>query len=221
MRREILAHTDAHTEALYTLEGANRLIFPVSRLLVDPERFRDDVDEVMASQGLGAVYTRTSHGEPLKDSCCREALLAKYYDPHHAKLLDWTRSAVRQHGRCLILDCHSFPSVPLACDLDQTPDRPDACLGTDPNLTRGEMVRAALDVFEAAGWSCLVDRPYAGTIAPLVYARDERVSSIMIEINRRRYMNEGTGERSRDFDAVRTLATRVLEAVWESLPLHN
>jgi len=42
-------------------------VFPVSRLVVDVERFPDDEDEPMAGRGMGAVYTRLSSGERLRD----------------------------------------------------------------------------------------------------------------------------------------------------------
>ena len=35
------------------------------------------------------------------------------------------------------------------------------------------------------------------------YYRDRRVSSVMIEVNRRVYMNEATGEKLPDFEAAR------------------
>jgi hypothetical protein len=32
-------------------------------------------------------------------------------------------------GRCLIIDCHSFPSVALPYELDQREERADFCIG--------------------------------------------------------------------------------------------
>jgi len=40
--------------------------FSVSRLVVDPERLPDDASESMSAKGMGAVYTRTSDGAPLR-----------------------------------------------------------------------------------------------------------------------------------------------------------
>lgn len=49
----------------------------LSRLVVDPERFPDD-REVMRRVGMGAVYTRTSHGEVLRrDDLDHERLLIR------------------------------------------------------------------------------------------------------------------------------------------------
>ncbi len=57
--------TDAHTERLFHVEGASRIVFSVSRLLVDPERFADDGKEQMAERGMGVIYTTTANGEVL------------------------------------------------------------------------------------------------------------------------------------------------------------
>ncbi|MEW6663594.1 MAG: N-formylglutamate amidohydrolase [Thermodesulfobacteriota bacterium] len=44
---KLLAMTDAFTDHLFTCRGATRVVFPVSRLVVDPERLRDDGEETM------------------------------------------------------------------------------------------------------------------------------------------------------------------------------
>ena len=64
LARELLAMTDAHTDALFPLTGAEagRVVCPVSRLVCDVERFPDDAEEPMAARGMGVVYTRTSTG---------------------------------------------------------------------------------------------------------------------------------------------------------------
>ena len=68
LRHELLVMTDWHTDALFATPNgmAATLIFPVSRLVVDPERFADDDQEPMAAKGMGAVYTTTSDGRALR-----------------------------------------------------------------------------------------------------------------------------------------------------------
>ncbi|HEX2967404.1 MAG TPA: hypothetical protein VHO84_16585, partial [Syntrophorhabdaceae bacterium] len=47
-------------------------------------------------------------------------------------------------------------------------------------------------------------RPFSGTLVPIEYFRKETaVAGIMIEINRRLYMNEETGCRLSEFEKVR------------------
>ncbi|RPJ69688.1 MAG: hypothetical protein EHM24_17830 [Acidobacteria bacterium] len=70
LRRQLLLMTDWFTDELFALPASEAVMvrFPVSRLVVDPERFLEDDREVMAARGLGVIYTRTSDGEPLREA---------------------------------------------------------------------------------------------------------------------------------------------------------
>jgi N-formylglutamate deformylase len=143
---ELRLMTDWYTHELFALppDAAVTVRFPVSRLIVDPERFEDPEAEQMEAVGMGAVYTRTSRGLALRDEAeaarDREALLARFYRPHHAALEAATAAALAAHGRCLIVDCHSFPSRPLPYEFKVSVDRwkvvhrPAVCIGTDMTL---------------------------------------------------------------------------------------
>ncbi len=69
--RELLVMTDHLTDEIVGGFRAevDRVIFGVSRLVVNPERFPDDADEPMAGRGMGATYTHLSSGEPLRGDC--------------------------------------------------------------------------------------------------------------------------------------------------------
>ncbi len=64
LEQEVLAVTDWFTDELFHLDGAARSILPVSRLIVDPERFADDSAEPQAEVGRGVIYTQTWRGRP-------------------------------------------------------------------------------------------------------------------------------------------------------------
>lgn len=201
LQAELLRMTDRYTEVLFSLPGAERLVFPVSRLVVDPERFREDAEEPMSGRGMGAVYTRTHDGRLLKEVPDRDALLRRYYVPHHEALARWAHEAVEEHGTALIVDCHSFPSVPLPCDIDQKQPRPDMNVGTDPFHTPPQLALRLKRALEAEGWSVGMDWPYSGTMVPTwAYGKDARVKSVMVEVRRDRYMDEATGKRLVSFD---------------------
>jgi len=202
LSRELITMTDSFTDELFHIgDSVDYLRFPVSRLLVDPERFPRDEDEPMASRGMGAIYTRTHDGRPLKSNERSLELMEAFYHLHHAALAEWTRERLLTDGRCLIIDCHSYPSTPIRCDMNQEPNRPDICFGTSDPHTPSDLVAAAVDAFEGAGFSTAVDWPYAGTIVPLEYFGVEpRVSSLMVEVNRKLYMNETSGEKSGLFE---------------------
>jgi N-formylglutamate deformylase len=182
---EVDAMTDHHTDRLFYLLGVRRCVFPVSRLVVDPERF---IADPMECVGMGVVYTRTSNGEVLRaiSNIERLALIETYYHPHHSALTRMVDECLEQHGRCLIIDCHSFPAQPLPYESDR--NRPDICIGTDPYHTSSGLKDCLFAAFEACGYLVAIDSPFSGTIVPLKhYHTDQRVSSVMIEVNRSLY----------------------------------
>ncbi len=202
---ELLAMTDWYTEEIFALSLAiaTTVRFPVSRLVVDPERFTDDSQELMAAKGMGVIYTRASDGRPLRPEpkvAERADLLARYYEPHHKALTTAVLAALEQHATCLVIDGHSFPTKPLPYEVDQRPDRPDICIGTDAHHTPAWLRDLAVAEFERAGFRVAVDRPFAGALVPMpFYGSDTRVTAFMVEINRGLYMDERTGKRLDDF----------------------
>ena len=84
---ELLKMSDLYTDILFDL-GYETVIFPISRLICDVERFRDDRNEIMATYGMGAIYTVTSDRKALKriDDVTKQEILKEYYDTHHQKL---------------------------------------------------------------------------------------------------------------------------------------
>jgi N-formylglutamate amidohydrolase len=168
---------------------------PASRLVVDVERFEDDHEEPMAGRGMGAVYSVTSSLKPLRRPLSdveRDALMLEYYHPHHARLEAAVSTAVDLHGRCLVIDCHSFPSVALPYELvDPALTRPDICIGTDAFHTSSELASAFVSAFQREQWSVSLNEPFAGALVPRSrYQRDQRVNAVMVEINRSLYLRE-------------------------------
>ena len=200
LRYELLRMTDWHTDRLFSggLDlGGTVFLNRMSRLVVDPERFPDDHHEVMAAKGMGAVYTRTADGRPLRKSMLpeeRTRLLEAYFHPYARAFKDVVSRMLDRHGRCLILDGHSFPSVPQPYELDQEIPRPQICLGTDNIHSPESLVREVEVRCVAQGLHVARNTPFAGTYVPLRYWHtDSRVSSLMIEIRRDLYMDEETG----------------------------
>ena len=204
---EIRKMTDLYTDELFDVKSGCVVRFPVSRLVVDPERFRDDAEEVMAARGMGALYTSTSSLGCLRDRPdphAREELLARFYDPHHQALEAAVDAALAANGRAVVIDCHSFPSQPRPYEIEQDPDRPDLCIGTDSFHTPSDLVERVQGAAERAGFSVEIDRPFAGALVPAKHYRQRRsVFAVMLEVNRRLYMDEETGERLASFGTIR------------------
>lgn len=213
---ELLRMTDAHTDELFCCRGTAAVIFPWSRLLVDVERFRDDKQEAMSKWGMGVLYRRTADGKPLKRRLSMEEKddMLALYDQHHAHLTREVGSALEQTGRALIIDGHSFPDQPQPCNWSQRTPRPDFCIGTDVAHTPSALTELAVKNLEVKGFSVWRNDPFAGTIVPMkYYQNDRRVASIMIEVNRRLYMDETTGLKTPAFPAVKQVICSLLDAV--------
>lgn len=201
---ELLVMTDHYCDDLFDA-GYEMIRFPVSRLVCDFERFRNDEDEVMSTKGMGACYTSCSDLTPLRyiSNDHREELLKQYYDPYHKVLELAVAERLGQYGHAIIVDGHSFPYKPLPYELNQDNDRPDICIGTDEFHTPGELTERMCNAFEGMGYRVAVNTPFAGALVPVkYYQRDKRVVSIMIEINRRLYMN-GHGEITAGYEMLR------------------
>ena len=215
---ELLAMTDAYTDKLFSAHskaGDSIVQFPISRLVVDPERFLDDDGEIMSKVGMGVVYWKTSKGELLRNPPSMEQkrrLLQDYYFPHHERLTAATKNDLAEHGSALIMDCHSFPSSPLPFELDQDKDRPDFCVGTDPYHTQENLIEALEAAILLHGFSFSRNKPLSGSLVPLeYYHKDQRVISVMIEVNRRLYMEESTGRKSGNYEDLKDFLGTLVE----------
>lgn len=206
---EIAALTDHRTDEI-AAAAADRvpvrpwlLVNPVSRFVVDPERFPDEREE-MAAAGMPAVYTRGSRRQPIRadDPVHRGELLAAYYEPWGRSVAAAVDARLAATGRAVLLDVHSYPSTALPYELHADAPRPAVCLGTDPAHTPARLVAAARAAFAPLGTVGL-NAPFAGTYVPLAhYGRDERVLSLMIELRRDVYLTEPDGAATPGFARV-------------------
>lgn len=216
LNTELLRMTDAYTDELFppTPVEAGRVIFPVSRLICDVERFPSDDDEPMAARGMGVIYRRTAMGGVLRaepDLATRQSVLDRWYWPHHSRLEHLVNELLARSGVCLIVDCHSFPSVALPYELDQVGYRADFCIGTDPFHTLPWVRDKLVETAQGIGYSVSVDAPFSGALVPLsAYRKDRRIQSVMIEVNRRLYMDEKSGLKNSAFEQVRGVVGQLI-----------
>ena len=193
---DIRKMTDWYTDELFSCHR-QRIVFPISRLVCDVERFRDDALEEMATRGMGVCYVSGYDGRPIRVLSAerKDTIIRKWYDPHHEKLERLTKDILDKHGECIIVDCHSFSDTPLPCEHDQSRSRPDICIGTDFYHTPEQLTEKLCEAFIKRGYSVKINSPFAGSIVPAAYYRkDNRVSSVMIEVNRGLYLTESCGK---------------------------
>ena len=195
LAKEIDRLTDHETDGIFTkaFPDATACVFPISRFVIDPERFEDDSKEPMATTGMGVIYTHGTRRQPIRRGLTHDerwSLLRDYYRPHHEALTQAVQRCLDRHDKCLVLDCHSFPSKALPCEHYQDARRPEFCLGTDEFHTPKALVANVERELSRRGYSVLRNEPFPGCLVPLEYLqRDGRVLSLMIEVNRSLYMN--------------------------------
>lgn len=92
----------------------------------------------------------------------------------------------------LIIDCRSFPS-----DLADI----DICIGynDDASKPEQEMIDKATHLFDRTGFKVGLNNPYSNSITP---KKPVDYKSLMIEVNKCCYMNEGTLARTVGYDII-------------------
>jgi N-formylglutamate amidohydrolase len=191
---EALHLTDLYTDELFAATLGDAVIQAgFCRVYCDVERFDNDALEPMSRFGMGATYLRCDDGRPLRNLSPteRDAIMQNCYYPHHERLTASVDSALARLGEARIVDCHSFPDTPLQCSLYQGDAQFDFNIGTDAFHTPLEWIEASVKFFAYRSFRLGIDEPYAGSIVPIKhYNKDNRVKSIMLEINRNLYMND-------------------------------
>lgn len=163
----------------------------LTRVAMDPERFDDDTEE-MNKVGMGVVYTRSHTGKPLYSTSLSETDIARrkalWYQPYTRALATLVDDTLSRHGRCLIVDLHSYSVKPLAHELHKHDLRPPVCLGYEPFHDPG--IEAAEQVFARHGYATSRNQPYRGSYVPLdQWNQDQRVVSLMVEIRKDQYLD--------------------------------
>ncbi len=169
----------------------NKQVATVSRLVIDTERYRNDEEEAMSLKGMGLYYTHTPDGKQFRTRT--EDTYVKclgIYDEYHSSLEAKVTKCLDEHGKCILLDCHSFHDYMNYTGFHPS-SFPDVCVGVNDVVSAEAQL--VIDTFKSAGYTVKVNEPFAGSLVPLKYLNDTRVQSVMIELNRRIYDNNSFG----------------------------
>lgn len=167
--------------------------FPFSRLLLDVERFWDDDAEPMAAVGMGAIYSVDHELRSLNRRVTEsdKAKLRRLYDDHHRALEAAVDAGLAEHGRCLIIDLHSYPTEKLHYEIS-TGHRPQLCIGSDQFHTPTQLFGQVEKIVDEHRFESGVNSPFQGNIVPLKhYQKDPRVTTVMLEWRRDTYQTNG------------------------------
>lgn len=181
IEKEVQKWTDHKTDVIFSPKNDLKsqvipVIFPYSRFFCDAERLEHDPLEM---EGQGIFYTdfngcHRPHRLLLEES-------AKLLWKSHQEIL----SSQIGNDDTLLIDCHSFPSE-LASDVD-------ICLGwnNDTSKPSDALIEQIKGYFEGLGYRVGLNNPYSNSMTP---NSPYYYQSVMIELNKRIYLNEKTGE---------------------------
>ncbi len=224
---EIRKSEDSFVDELFAdapLHGAPLLKALFPRAYVDPNREAWELDPRMFEDklprhvntssagvyaGLGTVARVVSNGEEIYDGKIMFAeakqRIEGTYMPYHQALTGLIEEAKERFGRCILIDCHSMPSVGGPMDQDHGNQRVDFVLGNNHGETcTPDLMKLADSTLRAAGYVVRQNNPYSGGYTTLHYGKPRaQVQALQIEMNRHLYMNEARVERGPGFEGLK------------------
>lgn len=203
---------DYYTDNLFVPEQeANNIchmIFPYCRLYCDVERL---INDPLEKDGLGISYSRwvqcqDRHGIVLRSYSVKSEAFALYADYHS----DISKKLVGLIGTTLLVDCHSFSALPNL--LNSNPPDIDICIGynDDETCPSKVVIGNIVQYFMSKGYKVGINEPFSNSKTfnvPVTY------HSIMIEVNKRLYMDEHTLEKTEGFEKL----ARIIQSLYALL----
>lgn len=211
--------------------GATLLQALFPNTYIDANRHELDIDpdlidgewpvplEFVSKTGLGLLKTVSRYGEPLQERKLTVAeitsRLDRYYRPYHRELqaiCDRMRAA---DGFYFNLSCHCMSAVGAPTHADAGRERMDFCIGNLKGTTSSDdFIEFVAATIRGEGYTCSVNTPYSGGELNRRYGTtDGTRDSLMIEINKRTFMDVKTFKKNDGFEGIRRAANKVLEAV--------
>jgi N-formylglutamate amidohydrolase len=215
-----------------------RALFP--RAYVDPNREPWELDPAMfedelpsyantasprVAAGLGTIARVVANGEEIYGGKLRfadaKARVERCYQPYHAALSAAVTATYRRFGRCLLLDCHSMPSIGGPQERDAGRDRVDFVLGDCfASACAPSIVERVERVLKDQGFVVARNTPYAGGYVTQHYGRPSTgVHALQIEINRALYMDEALLARGPGFPRLAETMTGLVREIGRMFPV--
>jgi N-formylglutamate deformylase len=213
--------------------GATLLFCSFPNTFIDVNRTTQDLDPAViegewpsplqpsevALRGLGLIKTKSRYGEQLQERKLSVAeiqeRLSKYYDPYHRELGRLIDERHRRFGLVRQLSCHCMSATGAPTHADKGVQRADFCIGDVHGASASrEFVDLIVGTLRSYGYSVTVNDPYYGYELNSRYgAPDKGIDSVMIEINKKLFMDTATFRRTAGFAKLKADLDRLLEVV--------
>ena len=149
------------------------MVFPYSRFVCDAERLENDPLEKI---GQGIIYKEYGYHKrnDMNEKQIKETM--RLWEQHQKSLKKHIKSQ-----NTVLIDCHSFPSDLSDCDI---------CIGHNDDWSyNGKIINGIVKIFKGMGYTVEINKPFSNSITPQM---PFPYTSLMIEVNKRVYMNEST-----------------------------
>jgi N-formylglutamate deformylase len=211
--------------------GATMLQALFPNTYIDANRHELDIDpsliegewpvpvQFVSKSGLGLLKTVSRYGEPLQERKLTvaevQARLDRYYRPYHRELASIMDRMQGAHGFFYQLTCHCMSAVGAPTHADAGKERMDFCLGNLRGASSSaDFIEFMAEVIRKQGFTCSVNTPYTGGELNRRYGKpDGNQESVMVEINKRTFMDVKSFKKNEGFDAIQKVAGAVLAAV--------
>ena len=200
--------------------GIPLLSLNISRTFIDVNRDKIELDETMffdapknndinsrrCRVGLGVLHRVVYHNKNIYDGLLsyKEALerINNVYDPYHKRLKQLVDKCVRKFGFCLLLDCHSMPS--MICNIMNESKALDFCIcNLFDESCPTEISQNFYNSLANQDIRVEFNKPYAGAFITFNYCQPRKnIYTLQLEINRSIYMDEQTHDKNIDFQSV-------------------
>jgi N-formylglutamate amidohydrolase len=220
-------------------KGATLLYALFPNTYIDVNRDEQDIDPELiegvwptplkptaSKRGLGLLKSKSRYGEPMQERKLTPAevihRLDRYYRPYHAELRELIDSLKRDFGFVYQLSCHCMSAVGAPTHIDAGKERADFCLGNLGNVdgqsaaktADEEFMRFLADTIKSLGYTCTTNYPYGGgELIGRYGAPHQGVQSVLVEINKKLFMDIRTFEPNEGFARLQSDIGQILDAV--------
>ncbi len=196
--------TDDLFEPKQHTENISSMVFPYCRLYADVERL---INDPLEEEGLGISYCRRNTNSGTCRSFSTKSSAFNLYADFHAEV---SKLIVEQDCGVLLIDCHSFSALPNM--LNSNPPDIDICIGYNDDETCPDQVilDSIAHHFLSLGYKVGINQPFSNS---KTFAVPVKYHTIMIEVNKRLYMNEQTIEKTQGFARLQ----RDIQGLYEKL----
>lgn len=209
--------------------GIPMIAMNIPRTFVDVNRDKIEIDETMyfdskktsdligsrrCRVGLGVIHRIVFPNKPIYDGLIsyKEAMeRIKYvYDPYHKRLKQLVDKCHKKFGFCLLVDCHSMPS--MICNIMNEEKTVEFCVCTLFDESCPTLMSEYLkNQIAEKNYRVEFNRPYAGAFITFNYCQPRKnLFTLQLEINRSIYMHEDVYKKNDNFQ---TVSEHVCESV--------